>query len=405
MINQRKVLIIGAGGVGRVVAHKCAQNPEIFNDICLASRTLAKCQEIQQELSRPIEVARIDADNVPELVTLIKEYNPGLVINVALPYQDLTIMDACLETGVDYLDTANYEPRDEAKFCYKWQWDYQERFRKAGIMALLGCGFDPGVTNIFCAYAQKHHFDEIHTIDIIDCNAGEHGLPFATNFNPEINIREVTAKGRFYEKGQWLETEPLSVHRTFDFPGGIGLREIYLLYHEELESLAKNIKGVKRIRFWMTFSESYLTHLRVLENVGMTRIDPVIYQGQEIIPLQFLKAVLPEPASLGPKTKGKTCIGCLIDGIKDGQKKRYYVYNICDHQEAYQETNSQAISYTTGVPAMIGGMLMLESEWYRPGVFNVEEFDPDPFMKKLSLYGLPWTETFLDIDNDKYANL
>ena len=405
MINQGKVLIIGAGGVGRVVAHKCAQNPEIFKGICLASRTLAKCQEIQEELSRPIQVARIDADNVPELVTLIKEYNPRLVINVALPYQDLAIMDACLETGVDYLDTANYEPRDEAKFCYKWQWDYQERFRKAGIMALLGCGFDPGVTNIFCAYAQKHHFDEIHTIDIIDCNAGEHGLPFATNFNPEINIREVTAKGRFYEKGQWMETEPLSVHRTFDFPGGIGPREIYLLYHEELESLAKNIKGVKRIRFWMTFSESYLTHLRVLENVGMTRIDPVIYQGQEIIPLQFLKAVLPEPASLGPKTKGKTCIGCLIDGIKDGQKKRYYVYNICDHQEAYQETNSQAISYTTGVPAMIGGMLMLENEWYRPGVFNVEEFDPDPFMKKLSLHGLPWTETFLNIDNDKYANL
>jgi saccharopine dehydrogenase (NAD+, L-lysine-forming) len=350
-------------------------------------------------------VARVDADNVPELVSLIKDFKPQLVINVALPYQDLTIMDACLETGVDYLDTANYEPRDEAKFCYKWQWDYQERFKKAGLMALLGCGFDPGVTNIFCAYAQKHHFDEIHTIDIIDCNAGEHGLPFATNFNPEINIREVTAKGRFYDNGQWMETEPLSVHKTFDFPGGIGPKEIYLLYHEELESLAKNIKGVRRLRFWMTFSESYLTHLRVLENVGMTRIDPVVYQGQEIIPLQFLKAVLPEPASLGPKTKGKTCIGCLIEGIKGGQKKRYYIYNICDHQEAYRETNSQAISYTTGVPAMIGGMLMLDGEWHMSGVFNVEEFDPDPFMKKLSQHGLPWTESFWDTDNDKSANL
>ena len=400
MDTNGKVLIIGAGGVGRVVVHKCAQNPGVFTEICLASRTLSKCQDIQRELSRPIQVARVDADNVSELVALIKDFKPQLVINVALPYQDLTIMDACLETGVDYLDTANYEPRDEARFCYKWQWDYQERFKKAGLMALLGCGFDPGVTNIYCAYAQKHHFDEIHTIDIIDCNAGDHGLPFATNFNPEINIREVTARGRYYDNGQWKETEPLSVHKTFDFPGSIGPKEIYLMYHEELESLAKNIKGVKRIRFWMTFSESYLTHLRVLENVGMTRIDPVQYQGQEIIPLQFLKAVLPEPASLGPKTRGKTCIGCLIEGIKDGRRKRYYVYNICDHQEAYRETNSQAISYTTGVPAMIGGMLMLEEEWHQPGVFNVEEFDPDPFMKKLSQHGLPWTETFMDTDND-----
>jgi saccharopine dehydrogenase (NAD+, L-lysine-forming) len=405
MINKGKVLIIGAGGVGRVVAHKCAQNPGVFNTICLASRTLAKCEEIQNELPRPIEVARVDADNVPELVKLIKKFKPQLVINVALPYQDLTIMDACLETGVDYLDTANYEPRDEAKFCYKWQWDYRKRFEKAGLMALLGCGFDPGVTNIFCAYAQKHHFDEIHSIDIIDCNAGDHGLPFATNFNPEINIREVTARGRYFDNGEWRETEPLSVHKSFDFPGGIGSREIYLMYHEELESLAKNIKGVKRIRFWMTFSESYLTHLRVLENVGMTRIDPVQYQGQEIVPLQFLKAVLPEPASLGPKTKGKTCIGCLIEGIKDGQKKRYYVYNICDHQEAYRETNSQAISYTTGVPAMIGAMLMLEGEWHRAGVINVEEFDPDPFMKKLSQHGLPWIESFRETADDKPAGL
>jgi len=400
MISKGKVLIIGAGGVGRVVVHKCAQNPEVFTEICLASRTLSKCQEIQQELSRPIQVAQVDADNVPELIALIKEFKPQLIINVALPYQDLTIMDACLETGVDYLDTANYEPRDEAKFCYKWQWDYQERFKKAGLMALLGCGFDPGVTNIFCAHAQKHHFDEIHTIDIIDCNAGDHGLPFATNFNPEINIREVTAMGRYFDNGQWVETDPLSVHKTFEFPGGIGPKEIYLMYHEELESLAINIKGVKRIRFWMTFSENYLTHLRVLENVGMTRIDPVQYQGQEIIPLQFLKAVLPEPSSLGPKTKGKTCIGCLIEGVKDGQKKRYYIYNICDHQDAYRETNSQAISYTTGVPAMIGGMLMLEREWHKPGVYNVEEFDPAPFMEKLILYGLPWTEIILDREDD-----
>ena len=398
-------MIIGAGGVGRVVTHKCAQNPGVFTEICLASRTLSKCKEIQAELAQPIKTAQVDADNVPELVALIKNFKPQLVINVALPYQDLTIMDACLETGVDYLDTANYEPRDEARFCYKWQWDYRKRFKKAGLMALLGCGFDPGVTNIFCAYAQKHHFDAIHTIDIIDCNAGDHGLPFATNFNPEINIREVTARGRYYDQGQWLETEPLSVHKTFDFPGGIGPREIYLMYHEELESLAKNIRGVKRIRFWMTFSESYLTHLRVLENVGMTRIDPVHYQGQEIIPLQFLKAVLPEPASLGPLTKGKTCIGCLIEGVKAGQKKRYYVYNICEHQEAYRETNSQAISYTTGVPAMIGGMLMLEKEWHQPGVFNVEEFDPDPFMKKLSQHGLPWVETSWDKDNDKPASI
>jgi len=405
MISKRKVLIIGAGGVGRVVAHKCAQNPGVFTEICLASRTLSKCRDIQEEVSRPIEAAQVDADNVPGLVALIKDFKPRLVINVALPYQDLSIMDACLETGVDYLDTANYEPRDEAKFCYKWQWDYRERFKKAGRMALLGCGFDPGVTNIFCAYAQKHHFDEIHTIDIIDCNAGEHGLPFATNFNPEINIREVTARGRYYENGQWSETEPLSVRKSFDFPGGIGSRDIYLMYHEELESLAKNIRGVKRIRFWMTFSESYLTHLRVLENVGMTRIDPVLYHGQEIVPLQFLKAVLPESASLGPKTRGKTCIGCLIEGIKDGQKKKYYVYNICDHQEAYRETNSQAISYTTGVPAMIGGMLMLEKEWHQPGVYNVEEFDPDPFMQKLSQHGLPSTETFWDINDDESAGL
>jgi saccharopine dehydrogenase (NAD+, L-lysine-forming) len=337
----------------------------------------------------------VDADNVPQLVDLIKRFRPQMVINVALPYQDLHIMDGCLKTGIDYLDTANYEPPDEARFCYKWQWDYEQRFKERNIMALLGSGFDPGVTNVFCAWARKHHFDEIHELDIIDCNAGEHGQPFATNFNPEINIREVTAKGRYYENGQWIETEPLSQTREFDFPEGIGPRKIYLLYHEELESLVKNIPGLKRARFWMTFSDNYLKHLEVLENVGMTRIDPVIYNGHEVVPLKFLKSLLPDPASLGPTTKGRTCIGCLIKGIKDGRQKEYYVYNICDHEQCYREVGSQAISYTTGVPAMIGAMLMLTGVWQGKGVFNMEEFDPDPFMEKLNLHGLPWTEVIL----------
>ena len=389
-----KVLIIGAGGVGGVVTHKCAQVPEVFSEIVLASRTLEKCEKIRDQLSRPIEIARVDADNTAELVELIRRVSPRLVVNVALPYQDLTIMDACLETGVDYLDTANYEPPDEARFCYQWQWDYQDRFRERGIMALLGCGFDPGVTNIFCAYARKHHFDEIHTIDIMDCNAGDHGHPFATNFNPEINIREVTARGKYYEDGQWIETEPLSVHKTFDFPE-IGPREMYLMYHEELESLAKNIPHVKRIRFWMTFSQEYLTHLRVLQNVGMTRIDPVVFQGCEIVPLQFLKALLPEPSTLGANYRGKTNIGCMIEGIKDGKPRKYYIYNVCDHAECYREVKAQAVSYTTGVPAMIGAMMMLTGRWKGHGVFNVEELDPDPFMEELGRRGLPWTERFL----------
>jgi len=384
-----KVLIIGAGGVGSVVVHKCAQVPEVFSEICLASRTLSRCEKIQQEVPRPIEIAQVDADNTPEVVQLIKKVKPQLVINTALPYQDLSIMDACLETGVDYLDTANYEPPDEAKFCYKWQWDYQDRFKEKGLMALLGSGFDPGVTNVFCAYAQKHHFDEIQHVDILDANAGDHGHPFATNFNPEINIREVTARGKYYEDGKWVETDPLSVHQTFDFPQ-VGPKEAYLMYHEELESLAKNIKGVKRIRFWMTFSEKYLKHLEVLQNVGMTSIEPVEYEGHQVVPLKFLKALLPDPASLGPRTKGKTCIGCLIEGVKDGQKKRIFIYNVCDHQECYREVKSQAISYTTGVPAMIGGMMMLTGAWRGQGVFNMEEFDPDPFMDKLMIHGLPW---------------
>lgn len=389
-----KVLIIGAGGVGGVVTHKCAQVPEVFSEITLASRTLEKCDKIARQLPRPIRTAQVDADNVSETAALIRNVSPDLVVNVALPYQDLSIMDACLETGVDYLDTANYEPPDEAKFSYHWQWAYQDRFKEKGLMALLGCGFDPGVTNVFCAHALKNHFDRIETIDIMDCNAGSHGHPFATNFNPEINIREITQRGRYYENGQWVETDPLSVHKTFDFPE-IGPKEMYLMFHEEMESLAVHIPGVKRMRFWMTFSQEYLTHLRVLENVGMTRIDPVVYEGQEIVPLKFLKALLPEPSSLGENYTGKTCIGCMIEGVKDGKPRKYYVYNICRHEEAYREVKAQAISYTTGVPAMIGAMLMLTGAWKGKGVFNVEQFDPAPFMDKLMAHGLPWVEEFL----------
>jgi saccharopine dehydrogenase (NAD+, L-lysine-forming) len=384
-----KVLIIGAGGVGGVVTHKCAQVPQVFEDICLASRTVEKCEKIASQLNRPIRTEKLDADNVDETVKLIKDFGPDLVINVALPYQDLAIMDACLEAGVDYLDTANYEPVDEAKFCYKWQWDYQGRFKEKGLMALLGSGFDPGVTNVFCAYAAKHYFDEIHYIDIMDCNAGSHGHPFATNFNPEINIREITQRGKYWEEGKWIETDPLSVHETFDFPQ-IGPREMYLMYHEELESLAQNIKGLKRIRFWMTFGEQYLTHLRVLENVGMTRIDEVEYEGNKIVPLKFLKAVLPEPSSLGENYTGKTNIGCMMEGVKSGKRKKIYIYNVCDHAECYNEVKSQAISYTTGVPAMIGAMMMITGTWNGEGVYNMEQLDPDSFMEKLNVHGLPW---------------
>ncbi|MBT8046153.1 MAG: saccharopine dehydrogenase family protein, partial [Pontiella sp.] len=341
-----KVLIIGAGGVSGVVVHKCAALPEVFSDILLASRTKSKCDAIAAQLDRPIQTAQVDADNVPELVALIKSFGPELVINVALPYQDLHIMDACLETGTAYLDTANYEPPDTARFEYKWQWEYHDRFKQAGIMALLGSGFDPGVTSVFCTYIQKHYLDEIHFIDIIDVNAGDHGYPFATNFNPEINIREVTAKGRYWENGSWIETEPLSVKRSFDVPENIGTPNIYLMYHEELESLGKHIPGLKRARFWMSFGDSYLKHLEVLGNVGMTRIDEVEFNGQKIIPLQFLKALLPDPASLGPRTKGKTWIGCQITGLKDGVEKTFVIYNTCDHQACYAEVQSQAISYT-----------------------------------------------------------
>ena len=384
-----KVLIIGAGGVGRVVAHKCAQLPDVFSEICLASRTKSRCDQIASELKRPIQTEQVDADDVPQLVALIRKFEPRLVINVALPYQDLTIMDACLETGVDYVDTANYEPLDTAKFEYKWQWAYQDRFKEAGLTALLGSGFDPGVTNVYCAYAQKHLFDEIDYVDILDCNAGDHGYPFATNFNPEINIREVSANGRYWEAGEWKETRPMEIRWDFDFPE-VGEKAAYLLYHEEMESLAQNIKGLKRIRFWMTFGQSYLTHLNCLINVGMTGIEPVEFQGQKIVPLQFLKALLPDPASLGPRTTGKTCMGCLIEGRKDGQAKKVFIYNVCDHQECYRETNAQGVSYTTGVPAMIGAKQILEGQWRQPGVWNMEQLDPDPFMDDLNKYGLPW---------------
>jgi saccharopine dehydrogenase (NAD+, L-lysine-forming) len=392
-----KVLIIGAGGVGTVVAHKVAKLPEVFTDILLASRTLSKCEAIAKAVGgNRIKTAEVDANNTRQLVELFKSFNPDIVIHVALPYQDLTIMDACLEAGVSYLDTANYEPPDEAKFEYKWQWAYHEKFKQKGLTAILGCGFDPGVTGVFTAYAAKHHFDEIHYLDIVDCNAGEHGKPFATNFNPEINIREVTQKGRYWENGKWIETEPHEIHKTLTYPN-IGPRESYLMYHEELESLVKNFPTLKRARFWMTFDQEYLTHLKVIQNIGMASIKPILYEGKEIVPLQFLKAVLPNPSELGKDYSGETSIGCRIRGIKDKKEKTYYIYNNCKHQDAYKETGTQAISYTTGVPAMIGAMLYIKGLWKKPGVFNTEEFDPDPFMEQLKLHGLPWHELH-DID-------
>lgn len=395
-----KVLIIGAGGVSSVVTNKCAQAADVFTDIVLASRTKAKCDAIaagvRERTGRVVETAQVDADNVAETAALIRKVQPDLVMNIALPYQDLHIMDACLEAGVNYLDTANYEPPEVAKFEYKWQWAYQKKFQEKGLMALLGSGFDPGVTNVFCAYAQKHLLDEIHVLDIIDANAGDHGLPFATNFNPEINLREVTARGRYWERGEWVETDPLAWKMSFDFPAGIGPKNCYLMYHEELESLVLNLKGIRRARFWMTFSDNYLNHLQVFKNVGLIDIDPVEFQGQSIVPIQFLAKLLPDPASLGPRTKGKTCIGCLMRGVKDGKPKTVYIFNICDHQAAYAELGSQAISYTTGVPAMVGGMMMITGKWNKPGVWNMEQLDPDPFLDQLARYGLPWEVRNMD---------
>ncbi|MDY3090123.1 MAG: saccharopine dehydrogenase family protein [Porphyromonas sp.] len=394
-----RVLIIGAGGVGTVVAKKVAQNSDIFTDIMLASRTKSKCDKIASEITNvKIQTAAVDADNVPELVALMKEFKPDLCINVALPYQDLHIMDACLEAGVHYLDTANYEPLDEAKFEYSWQWAYQEKFREAGLTAILGCGFDPGVTGVFTAYAAKHHFDTIEYLDIVDCNGGDHHKAFATNFNPEINIREITQKGKYWENGQWVETEPQEVHLPLTYPN-IGVRESYLLYHEELESLVKNFPTIKRARFWMTFGQEYLTHLRVMQNIGITRIDPIMYNGVEIVPIQFLKAILPNPGELGENYTGETSIGCRIRGIKDGKEQMYYIWNNCSHQAAYQETGAQGVSYTTGVPATIGAIMFMKGLWRKPGVYNVEEFDPDPFMEQLMVQGLPWEEKFgLDLE-------
>jgi len=392
-----KVLIIGAGGVGTVVTYKCAQHPDIFSEILLASRTKSKCDVIAANIgSDRITTAQVDADNVPELVALIRKFEPVLVINVALPYQDLTIMDACLETNVAYLDTANYEPKEEAKFEYSWQWAYHDRFKEKGLTAILGCGFDPGVTSVFTAYAAKHYFDEIHELDIIDANAGSHGKAFATNFNPEINIREVTQKGRYWQNGEWIETEPHEIFKDINYPD-IGPKRSYLIYHEELESLVKNFPTLTRARFWMTFGEEYLTHLRVIQNIGMAGIEPINYQGMEIVPLQFLKAVLPNPGDLGENYTGQTSIGCRIKGIKDGKDRTYYIWNNCSHEAAYKETGTQGVSYTTGVPAMIGAMMYLKGEWNTPGVNNVEEFNPDPFMEQLTLNGLPWHEK-VDVD-------
>ena len=407
-----KLLVIGCGGVAGVAIAKCCQNSSVFTELCIASRTKSKCDAVKEKLqpttSTVITTAQVDADSKEQLVALINTYKPDAVLNVALPYQDLTIMDACLECKVDYIDTANYEPEDiddpswrevydkrckeegfSAYFDYSWQWAYKEKFAQAGIMGLLGTGFDPGVTSVFSAYALKHYFDEIESIDILDCNGGDHGYPFATNFNPEINLREVSAPGSYWENGKWVEIPAMSIKREYNFPE-VGMKDMYLLHHEEIESLAKNIPGVKRIRFFMTFGQSYLTHMKCLENVGMLSTKPINYEGKEIVPIQFLKALLPDPASLGPRTVGKTNIGCIFTGTKDGKKKTIYIYNVCDHQECYKEVGSQAISYTTGVPAMIGTALVVTKQWQGKGVFNVEEFDPDPYMDMLNKFGLPW---------------
>lgn len=393
--NMPKILIIGAGGVGRVTAYKCAENSDVFEEIILASRTKSKCDEIASDIKNylgvSVETDQVDADNVDQVVALFRKHQPKMVINVALPYQDITIMEACLKCGVHYLDTANYEPPEEAKFEYSWQWAYQEKFKEAGLLAILGCGFDPGVTGVYTAHAAKHHFDEMHYLDIVDCNGGDHGKAFATNFNPEINIREITQKGKFWENGKWVETLPFEFKKNLNYPK-IGERSSYLLYHEELESLTKNFPSLKRARFWMTFGEEYLTHLRVIQNIGMASIEPVNYEGKEIVPLQFLKAVLPDPGELGENYEGETSIGCRIKGMKDGQEKTYYIYNNCSHQQAYRETRAQGVSYTTGVPAMTGAYMFFTGKWGGTGVKNVEEFNPDPFLEKVAASGLPWKE-------------
>lgn len=407
-----RLLIIGCGGVASVAINKCCRNSEVFEEIMIASRTVSKCEalkaKLQDKTKTRITTAKVNADSVEELTELINSYKPDAVLNVALPYQDLTIMDACLNTGVHYIDTANYEPEDtddpewraiyekrckelgfSAYFDYSWQWAYEDKFKAKGLTALLGTGFDPGVTSVYVAYAKKHYFDEIHTIDILDCNGGDHGYPFATNFNPEINLREVSAPGSYVENGKWIEIPAMSIKREYNFEG-VGMKDMYLLHHEEIEALAKNFPEVKRIRFFMTFGQSYLTHMKCLENVGMLSTTPIDYEGHQIVPIQFLKALLPDPASLGPRTVGKTNIGCIFTGIKDGKERSIYIYNICDHQECYKEVESQAISYTTGVPAMIGAMMVVSGQWLKPGVFTTDEFDPDPYMEALNKWGLPW---------------
>lgn len=389
-----KVLIIGAGGVSNVVVRKCTENSQVYSEILLASRTKSKCDAIAEDIRNiPVHTAKVDADKASEVSSLIRDFKPELVINVALPYQDLPIMDACLAEGVNYIDAANYEPKDKAHFEYSWQWAYHDRFKKAGIMALLGSGFDPGVSNVYTAYGKKHYFDKVETLDIVDCNAGNHGQAFATNFNPEINIREITQKGKFYKGGKFHEIPPMSEHKPIDYPQ-VGPRESYLLWHEELESLVKFIPEIKEARFWMTFGQEYLTHLRVLEDVGMTRIDPVDFKGQKIIPLEFLKALLPEPGTLGENYTGKTCIGCQLTGTKDGKPQTYFIYNVCDHAECFKEVKAQAVSYTTGVPVMLGGAMILTGKWKGEGVFNMEQFDPDPFMAEIGKWGLPFHEIF-----------
>jgi saccharopine dehydrogenase (NAD+, L-lysine-forming) len=408
-----RLLVIGCGGVAQVAIQKCCQNSAVFTELMIASRTEEKCIALKEKLEAagcPVKLstAKVDADSVDELAKLIDSYKPDAVLNVALPYQDLTIMDACLKCKVDYIDTANYEPEDTddpewrkiyekrckekgftAYFDYSWQWAYEDRFKEAGLTALLGTGFDPGVTSVFTAYAKKHYFDEIDTIDILDCNGGDHGYPFATNFNPEINLREVSANGSYMENGKWVETEPMEIKRVYNFPE-VGEKDMYLLHHEEIEALGRNFPEVKRIRFFMTFGQSYLTHMKCLENVGMLSTSPIMFEGREIVPIQFLKALLPDPASLGPRTVGKTNIGCIFTGRKDGKERKIYIYNVCDHQECYKELGSQAISYTTGVPAMIGTALVVKGLWKKPGVFTTDEFDPDPYMKMLNEFGLPW---------------
>jgi saccharopine dehydrogenase (NAD+, L-lysine-forming) len=386
---MESVLIIGAGAAGSVTAQKCAMNRDVFKRIHLASRRIASCEAVAKRCKTPIEVSQVDADNVGETVALIEKVKPDLVINMALPYQDLPIMDACLETGVHYLDTANYEPREVAKFEYSWQWKYHDRYKAKGIMAILGCGFDPGQSNIYCAYAQEFLLDEIETIDIVDCNDGSHGKAFATNFNPEINLREVTQRGKYWKEGKWIDIDPLSISTMIDYPE-VGPRKSYLIYHEEEESLVKHIKGLKQIRFWMTFSDNYIKHLEVLQNVGMTRIDPVMYKGTPVIPIEFLKELLPPPSSLGEGYSGRTSIGCIVSGKNDGEDMRVMIYNVCDHAEAYKETGAQAVSYTTGVPPVVGAMMLFQGHWKGTGVYNVEQLPPKPFMEEIKKQGLPW---------------